>query len=179
MRRDVSALGKGSDAVLVEFLRAFKSSSLNRGREQSVFLNLGLHREPRSPMTSSNAVPAEAARLRLKPPICRKPQPVWVLQGLGRGAEMKCAPILRSSVLSFLCLPSPISLNMGCLCFPLPLKLVLCLCRRLRGQHGAPSPGPHPPGHGHQPPWVLECWGAGGTGNTGVLGVMGVLGCWG
>lgn len=101
VQRDPSALGKGSDAVLVEFLKALKSSSLKRGREQSIFLKLGLHREPHSPMTSSNAVPAETARLRLKPPACRKPQPVWVLQGLAPGEEMKCAPLLRSLVLSF------------------------------------------------------------------------------
>lgn len=52
------ALGKGSEAVLVEFLKALKSSSLNGERERSIFLKLGLHREPHSPVTSSNAVPA-------------------------------------------------------------------------------------------------------------------------
>lgn len=112
VQRDVSALGKGRDAGLVEFLKALKSSSLNRGREQPIFLKLGLHRKPRSPMTSSKAVLAEAAWLRLKLPVCRKPQTAWVLQGLGQGAEMKYALLLRSLVLSFLCLPSLISLKM-------------------------------------------------------------------
>lgn len=60
---DVSALGKGRNAVLVKFLNALKSSSLNRGREPSIFLKLRLHRELRSPITSSNAMPAEAVQL--------------------------------------------------------------------------------------------------------------------
>lgn len=46
VRRDVSTPGKGSGAVLVEFLKALKSSSLNRGREQSIFLKLGFTESP-------------------------------------------------------------------------------------------------------------------------------------
>lgn len=168
VQRDGGALGEGSDVVLVELLKALKSSSLNGGREQPIFLKLGLHREPHSPMTSSNAVPAEAARPRLKPPVCRKPQPVWVLQGLGRGAEMKYALLLRSLVLSFLCLPSLISLKIRFLCFPLSLRLVLCLCRRLCERCGDSRPR-LPPAQ-PQPSATL---GAGG------LGMRECWGCWG